>query len=576
MQCRCWTVAAGSLLITFLPLLSGLAAESAALRNTESKEIAAPVAALKAESFRLKDVRLLDGPFKHAMELDHRYLLSLDADRLLHVFRLRAGLPSTAKPYGGWMAPDHVSRGEFVGLYLSACAEMYASTGDEQVKKKGNQVVAGFAECQQTIGTGFLHTHADTFTIRCEAPLPFWYQIHKLMAGLMDMYVLCDNQQALAIAGKLGDWACRSAEKWTDAQIQKMLDLEHGGINEAMANLYALTGDPKYMKLALRLNHMAVIGPASKREDRLTGLHANTQIPKFVGTAREYELTGEPWLKTASTFFWETVVNERSYVIGGNSLGEFFTSKEKLSQALGPNTCETCNTYNMLKLTRHLFFWEPCAEYADYYERALYNQILGSQNPDTGMMCYFTPLCFDRKCRKEYCSPEDSFWCCTGTGIENHAKYGDSIYFRQGKTGLYVNLFIASELSWQAKGLILRQETKYPDEGSTRLRFACAKPVELKLHIRHPYWAVSGFRIRINGNEQPLQGKPGSYVTAAREWRNGDIVEVSMPFTLRTEGFRDNPRRVAFLHGPLVLCAETKGAGSSAPCPPIAAEEAQI
>ncbi|MGA2257249.1 MAG: beta-L-arabinofuranosidase domain-containing protein [Thermoguttaceae bacterium] len=576
MQCRWLTVAASSFVITLLPLLSGLAADSAARRVTESKEQVAPVVALQAEPFRLQDVRLLDGPFQHAMELDRKYLLLLDADRLLHVFRFRAGLPSTAKPYGGWMAPDNVSRGEFVGLYLSACAEMYASTGDEQIKEKGNQVVAGLAECQRKIGTGFLHTHTDTFTSRCEAPLPFWYQIHKLMAGLMDMYVYCGSRQALEIAGKLGDWACRSAEKWADAQIQKMLDLEHGGINEAMANLYALTGDQKYLKLALRLNHMAVIGPASKREDRLTGLHANTQIPKFVGTARQYELTGEPWLKTASAFFWETVVNERSYVIGGNSLGEFFTAKGKLSQALGPNTCETCNTYNMLKLTRHLFFWEPRAEYADYYERALYNQILGSQNPDTGMMCYFTPLCFDRKCRKEYCSPEDSFWCCTGTGIENHAKYGDSIYFRQGETGLYVNLFIASELSWQAKGLTIRQETKYPEEGSTRLSFACGKPVELKLHIRHPYWAVSGFSIRINGVEQPLQGKPGSYVTATRQWRNGDIVEVSMPFTLRTEGFRDNPCRVAFLHGPLVLCADTKGAGGSAPCPVIVAKEGQI
>ncbi|MGA2618581.1 MAG: beta-L-arabinofuranosidase domain-containing protein [Thermoguttaceae bacterium] len=576
LQFRWFTVAAGSLVITLLPLQSGLAAEPAARRVTESKEKVAPVVTLQAEPFCLQDVRLLDGPFKHAMELDRKYLLSLDADRLLHVFRLRAGVPSTAKPYGGWMAPDHISRGEFVGLYLSACAEMYASTGDEQVRKKGEQVVAGLGECQRKIGTGFLHTHADTFSSRCEAPLPFWYQIHKVMAGLMDTYVYCDNQQALEIARKLGDWAGRSAEKWTDAQVQKMLDLEHGGINEALANLYALTGDRKYLKLAMRLNHMAVIGPAAKREDRLTGLHANTQIPKFVGTARQYELTGEPWLKTASAFFWETVVNERSYVIGGHSLGEYFTPKEKLSQALGPNTCETCNTYNMLKLTRHLFCWEPRGESADYYERALYNQILGSQNPDSGMMCYFTPLGFDRKCRKEYCSPEDSFWCCTGTGIENHAKYGDSIYFRQGETGLYVNLFIASELSWQAKGLTLCQETKYPEEGSTRLSFACEKPVELKLHIRHPSWAVSDFKIRINGVEQPLQNKPGSYATVAREWNSGDRVDVAMPFALRTEGFRDNPRRVAFLHGPLVLCAETKGAGGSVPCPAIAAEEWQI
>jgi len=342
-----------------------------------------------------------------------------------------------------------------------------------------------------------------------------------------------------------------------------------------MANLYALSGDAKYLTLALRLNHAAVIGPASRREDRLTGLHANTQIPKFIGVAREYELTGKPWLKTASTFFWETVADERSYVIGGNSLAEFFTPKEKLSQALGPNTCETCNTYNMLKLTRHLFFWEPRAEYADYYERALYNQILGSQNPKTGMMCYFTPLSFDRECRKEYCTPEYSFWCCTGTGIENHAKYGDSIYFREGEAGLYVNLFIASEMCWQFKGLTIRQETKYPEEGSTRLSFTCSKPVELKLHIRHPSWALSGFSIRINGVEQPVEDKPGSYATVAREWKNGDVAEVSMPFTLRMEGFHDNPRRVALLHGPLVLCADVTGTGGAL-CPTIAAEDGQV
>jgi len=561
MQNRWLAVGAAPLAIVLLPAILAPAAEPAASRSATSKDRVSPVVRLEAEPFRLQDVRLLDVPFKHAMELDRKYLLSLDADRLLHVFRLRAGLPSTARPYGGWMAPDHVSRGEFVGLYLSACAEMFAGSGDEQVKQKANQVVVGLAECQEKIGTGYLHTHADTFTTRCEAPPPFWYQIHKVMAGLMDTYLYCDNRQALEVAEKLGDWACRSAEPWTDPQMQNMLEPEHGGINEAMANLYALTGDAKYLRLSLRLDHMAVIGPASKREDRLTGLHANTQIPKFIGAARQYELTGKPWLKTASTFFWETVVRERSYVIGGHSLGEFFTPKEKLSQALGPNTCETCNTYNLLKLTRHLFCWEPRAEYADYYERALYNQILGSQNPETGMMCYFTPLSFDRECRKEYCTPEDSFWCCTGTGIENHAKYGDSIYFHYREVGLYVNLFIASELHWQAKGLVLRQETNYPEEGRTRLRFACGKPVELELHIRHPAWAVSGFRIRINGVEQTLEDKPGSYATLAREWRNGDTIEVLMPFSLRTEGFRDNPRRVAFLHGPLVLCANAKGAG---------------
>jgi len=231
-QCRSLAAAAASLIISFLPLMSGRAADSPARDGAEGKERVSPVVKLQAEPFSLRDVRLLDGPFKHAMELDRKYMLSLDADRLLHVFRLRAGLPSTAKPYGGWMAPDHVSRGEFVGLYLSACAEMFASTGDERLKQMANHVVAGLAECQRKIGTGYLHTHADTFTTRCEAPPPFWYQIHKVLAGLMDMHVYCGNRQALEVAEKLGDWACRSGERWSDAQIQKMLEPEHGGINE--------------------------------------------------------------------------------------------------------------------------------------------------------------------------------------------------------------------------------------------------------------------------------------------------------------------------------------------------------
>ena len=265
---------------------------------------------------------------------------------------------------------------------------------------------------------------------------------------------------------------------------------------------------------------------------------------------------------------WEAVVNERSYAIGGDSLAEHFTPKEKLSQALGSNTCGTCNTYNMLKLTRHLFFWEPRRLYADYYERALYNQILGSQNPETGIMCYFTPLSFDHKNRKQYCSPENSFWCCTGTGIENHAKYGDSDFISaKAERGLYVNLFIASELSWGAKGLTLRQETKYPEEGSTRLSFACAKPVGAETSC--PATVLGGIGLQDPGQRHgpPIEDKPGSYATLAREWKNGNAVEVSMPFSLRTEGFRDNPRRVAFLHGPLVLCADAQTAGGSATCP---------
>ena len=535
-----------------------------ALAEGQTKEKVQPVIPLKARAFRLEDVRLLEGPFKRAMELDRAYLLSLDVDRLLHNFRVNAGLPSTAKPLGGWEEPNCELRGHFVGHYLTACALMYASTGDERLTEKGNAVVSGLAECQAKIGSGYLSAYPEEFIDRVEALKRVWapyYTLHKIYAGLLDMYVYCGNQQALQVCEKFADWVISRNARLSDEQMQKMLGTEHGGMNEVLANLYGLTGLEKYLKIAQRFNHMAVIGPASERQDKLTGLHANTQIPKFVGTARQYELTGQQWLKTASVFFWDTVVNERSYVIGGHSDGEGFSPKERLSEALGPNTTETCNTYNMLKLTRHLFCWEPAAEYADYYERALYNHILASQNPETGMMCYYVPL--RSGSRKVYSEPLNSFWCCTGTGIENHAKYGDSIYFHSD-TDLWVNLLIASELNWKAKGLTLRQETNFPDEGSSRLIFSCEKPVQLNLLVRHPYWSVSGFHLSVNGQAIPDVSSPGSYASLSRMWKTGDTVEIRMPFSLRTEGFRDNPRRIAFMNGPLVLCAEVK-AGESYP-----------
>lgn len=524
------------------------------LSSDNGKDKAPPAVALQVFAFPLEQVRLLDGPFKHAMELDQHYLLELDVDRLLHNFRVNAGLPSTAQPLGGWEAPDCELRGHFVGHYMSGCALMYASTGDARLKEKGDAVVAGLAECQKKIGTGYLSAFPESFIDRVEKRQPVWapyYTLHKIFVGLEDMYVYCGNEQALAVAKKFGDWAVARNSKLSDEQMQAMLNTEHGGMNEALANLYALTGEKKYLDLSLRFNHHRMLDPAEKEQDNLTGFHANTQFPKFIGNARQFELTGQPALRTAVTFFWNTVTRERSYVIGGNSNGEMFSPKEHLSQALGPNTTETCNTYNMLKLTRHLFCWEPRAEYADYYERALYNDILASQNPETGMMCYYVPL--RSGSRRNYNGENDSFWCCTGTGVENHAKYGDSIYFHN-EQDLYVNLFIASDLNWKAKRLQLRQETRYPDEGATKLTFTCARPVRLTLRLRHPFWAKE-FTILLNGKKVAEVGDCGSFAAVTRRWRTGDVVEIRMPFALRTEGFKDNPNRFAILNGPLVLCA---------------------
>jgi hypothetical protein len=518
---------------------------------------------IKVQPFDLREVRLLDGPFKHAMERDRQYLLSLDPDRLLHSFRVNAGLPSSAQPLGGWEEPKSEVRGHFLGHFLSACALMYASTGDARLKEKANTVVAGLAECQAKTGAGYLSAFPEEFFDRVEAQKRVWapyYTLHKIYAGLLDVHVYCGHPQALAVCKKFADWVIARNARLSDEQMQKMLGNEHGGMNEVLANLYGLTGEERYLKIAQRFNHLAVIGPAAKREDRLTGLHANTQIPKFVGAARQYELTGEDWLKTASIFFWNTVVKERSYVIGGHSDGEMFTPKERLSQAFGPNTTETCNTYNMLKLTRRLFCWEPKAEYADYYERALLNHILSSQDPETGMTCYYVPL--QSGSRKEYCEPTTSFWCCTGTGVENHAKYGDSIYFHEGGQVLYLNLFIASELDWKARGIKVRQETTMPDGQESRLTFTCERPAALAVKIRYPAWAQSGFKLEVNGQAaQPedapaRQRHPGAYLTISREWKTGDQIALRLAMDFHTEGFADNSNRLAFLRGPAVLSAE--------------------
>jgi DUF1680 family protein len=562
-----------SFLLLVCSVIAFFSAAADELDGPSSKVKVQPVIPLKVHSFALEDVRLLDGPFKHAMELDKEYLLALDVDRLLHNFRVNAGLPSKAVPLGGWEEPKGELRGHFVGHYLSACALMYASTGDKRLKDKGDALVAGLAECQKKIGSGYLSAYPESFIDRVENRVQVWapyYTLHKIFAGLEDMYVYCDNKEALAVCKKFGDWVIARNSKLTDEKMQAMLLTEHGGMNETLANLYALTGEEKYLKMSLRFNHHRVIDPCSDLEDPLTGLHANTQIPKFIGTARQYELTGDHALKTASLFFWDTVVRERSYVIGGHSDGEGFSPKEHLSQALGPNTTETCNTYNMLKLTRHLFCWNPKAEYADYYERALYNHILASQNPETGMMCYYVPL--RSGSRRNFNTPNESFWCCTGTGVENHAKYGDSIYFHNDEE-LYVNLFIASELNWKAKGIKIRQETTFPDEQSSKLVFTCDNPVELTLQVRHPFWATNGFEISVNGQKEvafddsrnqddfrrPRRSETagvGSYAKIKRTWKSGDTVEIQTPFSLRIEAFKDNPDRFAFMYGPLVLAAD--------------------
>lgn len=515
----------------------------------------------KVTPFDLSQVRLLDGPFQQAQRRDLKYLLSLDPDRLLHNFRVTAGLPSSAKPLGGWEAPKCEVRGHSLGHYLSACALMYSSTGNGQIKARAVGIVAELAKCQAALPKqghhpGFLSAFPESFFDRVDQGKPVWapyYTLHKIMAGLLDVYQHCGDRQALDVLVKMADWLRFRVDRLSTAQMQRALDNEHGGMNEVLANLYAVTKNPDHLRLARAFNHQVIFEPLARGEDKLDGKHANTQIPKIIGAAREYELTEEKAFHDVARFFWRQVALKRSYVIGGHSDSEHFFSIDRFAEHLSPATAETCNTYNMLKLTRHIFAWEPTAEVMDFYERALWNQILASQEPTQGMMIYFAPLKPGHF--KTYNTPEDSFWCCTGTGMENHAKYSDTIYFR-GDDSLYVNLFIASELTWPEKGLSLRQETQFPGQDAIRLKLKCQEPVSLAIKIRYPAWAQHGMTILVNGRPENIPQMPGSYVSIQREWRDGDTVDVRLPMNLRTECLPGDPSQVAILYGPIVLAGE--------------------
>jgi DUF1680 family protein len=521
--------------------------------------------ALKAYPFDLQDVRLLAGPFRDAMLRDQKYLLELDADRLLHTFRLTAGLPSTAQPFGGWEEPKGELRGHSMGHYLTACATMFAATGDARFKDKANAIVAELAKVQQAMpakgfNPGFLSAYPEEFFDRVDKRVQVWapyYTLHKIMAGLLDMYVYCDNGQALEVLSRMADWVKFRVDRLTDEQQQAALMTEHGGMNEVLANLYSVTGNPEYLRVAYKFNHKAYFDEWAAGVDNLDTprpLHGNTQFPKVIGAAREYELTGEPRYYDIAKFFWERVALQRSYVIGGNTDGESFFPIDTFSKHLGPSTTETCNTYNMLKLTRHMFALDPSTEKMDFYERGLYNHILASQDPATGMMCYYVPL--RPGAFKTYSTPDNSFWCCVGTGMENPARYGDTIYFHDDRS-LYLNLYLASQLTWKDKGLVVRQETRFPEQDTTRLTFELKKPVRLALKVRYPSWAQTGMTLTINGRNQPVTGKPGSYVAVnEREWRNGDTVQVRLPMSLRTEAMPDDPNMIALLYGPIVLAGD--------------------
>jgi len=511
--------------------------------------------AWKAKPFPLTQVRLGSGPFRVAMEANRSYLHFLPADRLLHTFRVNAGIPSSALPLGGWEKPDCELRGHFTGGHvLTAFALMYSSAGDDELKAKGNAMVAELAKCQKALGNGYLSAYPTELYDRLRDGRRVWapyYTYHKILAGHLDMFLHCGNEQALQVAEGMAGWVGQWTKALSEEHMQRVLQVEHGGMLDVLAELYAVTGKQEYLDTANRFDHKKVFDPLAAGRDELKSLHANTNIPKITGVARRYELAGAKRDHDIADYFWREVTSQRMYCNGGTSCDEHWrTDPGKLAAELTKTTVECCCAYNMMKLTRHLYGWTADPNYFDYYERTLFNHRLGTINPQDGGMMYFVPLASGYW--KFYNSALNTFWCCTGTGVEEYGKLTDSIYFHDPQS-LFVNLFIASELNWKEKGLRLRQETNFPEEEGTTLVVATEKPVELALNIRVPYWATNRLTVKINGAPQSVSAQPSSYLTLRRPWKNGDKVEVSMPMALHIHPMPDDETIQAMMYGPLVL-----------------------
>ncbi len=516
-------------------------------------------------------VRLTPSPYADAFEANRRYLLELDPERLLHNFYTSAGLTAPKPVYGGWEAMGIA--GHMLGHWLSACALVVGNTGDPQVAASLNHALVEMARIQTAHGDGYCGgTTVERNGKTVDGKIIFeelrrgdirsggfdlndgWvplYTWHKIHAGLLDAHTLAHNPRAMPIMLGVASYLAGVLEPLGDEQMQRILAAEHGGLNETYAETYALTGDRRWLRMAEKIRHKAVLDPLVMRQDRLAGLHANTQIPKVVGLARLHELTGQPDYATAARFFHERVTKHHSYVIGGNSEREHFGEPDKLSGRITEATCEACNSYNMMKLTRHLYGWQPDARWFDYYERVHLNHIMAHQNPKTGRFVYFMPLAAGA--RRVYSSAEDSFWCCVGSGIESHAKHADSIWWSDPAT-LYVNLFIPSTLDWPERGLAVSLDTKLPEKGIASLTIRRAPARSQALAVRLPGWAENP-TLTLNGRSiSPIIR--GGYAVVDRRWRAGDVLTATLPMSLQAEPLPDDPSLVAFTYGPVVLAAD--------------------
>lgn len=526
------------------------------------------IAAGEVEYFPLTDVKLVDGPFLRAAEVNRDHLLRFNPDRLLAPYLTEAGLEPKAVGYPNWEGTG--LNGHTAGHYISALAGAYATLGDEECLERLNYMVEELDRCQRANGDGYVggipdgqqlwrqiaagDIRATGFSLNDRwVPL---YNLHKTLAGLRDAHLIAGNGEAKHVLVKLADWCESLVSQLDEAEVQRMLACEHGGMNEVLADVAQITGDGKYLDLAQRFSHREILAPLAAGEDRLNGLHANTQAPKVIGFQRIAALGGGERYHRAAKFFWETVVGTRTIAFGGNSIAEHFPSPnqsiEWMRSREGP---ETCNTYNMLRLTEQLFSAKPTSRLADFYERALFNHILSSHHPAHGGYVYFTPA--RPRHYRVYSQPEQAFWCCVGSGMENHGRYGKFIYAHDDNS-LYVNLFVASQLNWKEQGVKLTQQTQFPDEPSTTLKFSVAAPTEMAVKFRHPSW-VKADKLRLQVNDEPwlVQSKPGSFATIDRTWQDGDRLEAKLPMHTVAEPLPYLEDYVALVHGPIVLAAKT-------------------
>ena len=563
----------------FIMTTSARAAETAPVLLNAIPEIAHPLP--------LSAVRLTGGPLKNAQDLDAKYLLELEPDRMMAYGRIRAGLPPKAPGYDGWDGDGKNLTGHIAGHYLSAVSQMYAATGKAEFKTRADYLVAQMKEVQDKNGNGYLgalENGQEKFAEVSRGEIRSggfdlnglwspWYVLHKTYAGLRDAYRFTGNRQALEIEIKFAAWAEQICANLNEAQMQQMLNTEFGGMDEVFADLYADTGDARWLQLSRRFDHRAVMNPLEKREDKLGGLHANTQVPKAIGALARYQYSGDKNDGVAANFFWDSVVNHHSFATGGHGKDEYFGPADELNARIDGRTDESCNVYNLLKMTRTLFALQPDIKYAEYEERALFNHVLGSIDPNDGRTCYMVPV--GRGVQREYQDMQHSFTCCVGSGMESHALHGAGIYYQNGER-LWVNLYTPSTANWAAQGVKLTLQTTFPEGESASLKLEMAQPKALTLLLRRPTWAGEGFSVKINGKPAQKISAPGTYLELKRTWRNGDTIAITLPKALHREGLPDNAQRVALLWGPLVLAADMGPEGKEVATPVFVAKNQKV